>query len=187
MKTYTLEEFNDLVHELNVAKWAALGKAHCAIRKDFKLTKRKPIGIKLHIDTMEDGIPRREYVVRESREVVDTNQIQKLYITFAKIIYGIKLERKGSEGKGRFYGGKMHYQKGDDSGRADLMGEYELKYGSVQIGVEVKQRNEKLLPSQERFRDNFTSKGHKYYVVRNFDEFQQAMDNFINFVKTIKQ
>jgi hypothetical protein len=187
MKTYTLEEFNDLVHELNVAKWGALGKAHCAIRKDFKLTKTKHKEKKQYIDTMEDGIPVRRYIKREGYEAVDTNSISKLYCKFAEVIYGINLERKNAEGSFRKYGGREFYKKSTDKGRADLMMKIPLKYGSLEIGIEVKQKNESLLPSQKKFRDKLIADNGKYYVARSFEQFQEIMVEIVNFVKTIKQ
>ena len=111
-------------------------------------------------------------VKAESKQVVDTNGLTKLYQAMWWFFLGVELKRISSEGN---YRHGIGFIKSANKGIADLMGGYN---GKVYY-LEMKQKAEKLLPSQIAFKAWVESFGGEYHIVKGFED----MLNLINKIK----
>lgn len=105
-----------------------------------------------------------------SKRVVDTNGITKLYQCMWSYYLHTDLKRISSEGS---YRPGVGFIPNTNRGIADLMGGYE---GKVYY-IEVKQRKEKLLSTQIKFKAWVESFGGEYHIVHDFDEMYSLICN----------
>lgn len=98
-----------------------------------------------------------------SKQVVDTNGLTKLYQAMWAYFLGVELKRISSEGN---YRHGIGFIKSSNKGIADLMGGYN---GKVYY-LEMKQKAEKLLPSQIAFKAWVESFGGEYHIVKGFED-----------------
>jgi len=97
-----------------------------------------------------------------SKVVEDTNGKTYLFKCMWKLMLGTEMKRISSEGN---YRHGIGFIKSPNKGIADLMGGYK----GITYYIEVKQDNERLLPSQIKFKQWVESFGGQYHVCRDFD------------------
>ena len=112
-------------------------------------------------------------VKAESKQVVDTNGLTKLYQAMWAHFLGVELKRISSEGN---YRHGIGFIKSANKGIADLMGGYN---GKVYY-LEMKQKAEKLLPSQIAFKAWVESFGGEYHIVKGFDDMYFLIQKLLN-------
>lgn len=138
----------------------------------FSIEKSKVVKKRIDTyDTRENGTP---YLVSSipavSKRVTDTNGITKLYQAVWKYFLHTDLKRISSEGS---YRPGIGFIPNTNRGIADLMGGYESKV----YYIEVKQRKEKLLPTQIKFKAWVEDFGGEYHIIHDFQEMYELILN----------
>ena len=155
----TIKEFTKLWNEYR----ASLDPPRYAVKFSIEKTRI----VKKRVDTYkanENGVPvlqSREPAV--SKRVVDTGGLTKLYQAMFKYFLGTDLKRISSEGS---YRPGVGFIPSSNKGIADLMGGYN---GKVYY-IEMKQKKEKMLPTQVKFKEWVNSFGGEYHIVTGFDD-----------------
>lgn len=155
----TLKEFTHLYNLRRSQMTPPRHKVTFSLMKSKVVKKRKDSYV-----ADENGVPK--LVGREdgvSKQVVDTNGLTKLYQAMWSHFLGVELKRISSEGN---YRHGIGFIKSSNKGLADLMGGYN---GKVYY-IEIKQKTEKLLPSQIAFKAWVESFNGEYHIVTGFDD-----------------
>lgn len=141
----------------------------------FPLTKRKVVKKRTERHYLKpNGVPAIEVLTpTETREVADTGSITKLYQAMWSMWLGTDLKRISSEGSWR---PGIGFIPSANRGIADLMGGHN---GKVYY-IEVKQKSERLLPTQIKFKAWVESFGGEYYIIHNFNEMYELICNIQN-------
>lgn len=108
-----------------------------------------------------------------SKRVVDTGGLTKLYQAMFKYFLGTDLKRISSEGS---YRPGVGFIPSSNKGIADLMGGYN---GKVYY-IEMKQKKEKMLPTQVKFKEWVNSFGGEYHIVTGFDDMFILIQKLLN-------
>lgn len=177
MKLLTLKEFNKLYNDHFNERMGEVGSKS----KVFKITKRKVVQQAV-VETRytESGVPYFHTVSpKVTKEVVDTNGLEDLYIAFAKIIFGFTLVKMYTTGVPYVdkKTGRRFLKHNPNRGQSDLEGVLP-PYGR-KFCIEVKQRYEKHLDDQKAFQKRVIDAGGIYEIARNFDRFQTVMLTYL--------
>jgi len=122
----------------------------------------------------DNGVPILISEVKaESKQVVDTNGLTKLYQAMFYFFLETELKRISSEGN---YRHGIGFIKSTNKGFADLHGLYKGRA----IYIEVKSKVEKHLPSQIKFAEWVKKGGGIYVTIRNFDMMYDLIQKILN-------
>lgn len=170
----TIPEFTQLYNE---RRKASMEVGYYPIK--FSITKRKTTREAVRQDRLtESGVPERITLEpKQSKQVVDTNGLTKLYQAVWEYFTGTKLKRISSEGSYRagINGGKGGYIRNTNKGFADLHG----LYNGRAYYIEVKQKKERHNPDQLKFIKWVEDGGGQYHTIRGWEEMYQLIQIII--------
>ena len=105
--------------------------------------------------------------------------------------YAMLLTHPANEGNGNRVSGAIHKAEGTVAGVPDLIlfmpSDYKMRLFEVDfvktytgLGIEMKTKTGKQTQQQKDFQKMFEAAGYKYIIVRSFEEFKSAIDEYIS-------